>query len=91
MAISLVILIALVVSEIPRCHAHSSLVSCATALPVSGHGGTTTAGGGTVTLARAGTSLPCGSTVLSGERLTTVVQGTSGKIIFGDSTCLPLS
>lgn len=60
------------------CSAHSSFVACQTSLPVSGHGGVTTAGGGSVLLNRAGSLLSCGSTVYSGESLVMSVQGTSG-------------
>jgi hypothetical protein len=73
------VLATIFVYHLPRlCDAHSSLVACSTLLPVSGHGGSTTPGAGTVTLSRGESSLPCGSPVFSGESLVISVQGTSG-------------
>ena len=76
---SLVILVTFCISQIPQIHSHSSLVPCATALPVSGHGASTTPGAGTAQLARGSTSLACGSTIAAGQNLLLATQGTSGQ------------
>ena len=65
-------------AKLPASNAHSAFVVCSTPLPISGHGGTTTAGGGTVHLYRNGAKLECGSSITAGETLTLTTQGTSG-------------
>ncbi len=68
----------LLAQKIPAIEARSAFVVCSTPLPISGHGGATAPGGGTVHLTRDGTMLECGSSVTAGETLTLTTQGTSG-------------